>query len=177
MDLFIPEVVAVGHKCTYGGHYHEDQKVQKILDWPACTSLTDVHGFLGVCGIVRIWVKDFAKFPRLLVILMKKDMEFMWGPEKEKAMEDLKQAIVMAPCLQPIDYCCDWMVILAVDSSCIATRFILLQLGADSKWYPSHFGSITWNDWNHIIPRPRLRFMVFGMPSGLPVLHLLVSGI
>src|SRR5882724_3218786 len=31
MDLCIPEVVTVSHKCTYKGHYPEDQKVQKIL--------------------------------------------------------------------------------------------------------------------------------------------------
>ena len=77
MDLCIPEVVAVSHKCTYGGHYPEDQKVQKILDWLDCTSLTEIHGFLGVCGIVRIWVKDFSKCARPLVVLMKKDEEFM----------------------------------------------------------------------------------------------------
>ena len=145
MDLCIPEVVAIGHKCTYEGCYPEDQKVQNILDWPACTSLTEVHGFLGVCGIVRIWVKDFAKCARPLVILMKKDMEFMWGLEQEEAMEDLKQAIVTVLCLQLIDYFCDLMLILAVDSLCIATRFILLQLGSDGKWYPSCFGSIMWN--------------------------------
>src|SRR5882724_12406525 len=94
-----------------------------------------------------IWVKDFAKHTRPLVILTKKDLEFMWGPEQEKAMEDLKQAIIMAPCLWPIEYGCDQMVILAVDSSCIATGLILLQLGAGSKQYPSHFGFVTWNDW------------------------------
>ena len=60
-------------------------------------------------------------------------------------MEDLKLAVVSAPCLWPIDYHCDQWVILAVDSSCIATGFILLQLGANGKRYPSHFGSITWN--------------------------------
>jgi len=143
MDLCIPEVVAVGHKFTYGGCYPEDQKVQKILDWPDCTSLTEVHGFLGVCGIVRIWVKDFVKHTRPLVILMKKDVEFVWGPEQEKVMEDLKQAIFTALCLQSIDYHCDPMVILAMDSLCIATGFILLQLRADGKWYPSCIGSIT----------------------------------
>src|SRR5882724_6953712 len=115
MDLCIPEVVTVSHKCTYGGHYPEDQKVQKILDWTDCTSLTEVCGFLGVCGTVRIWVEDFMKHTRPLVILMKKDIEFMWGSKQKKAMEDLKQAIVMAPCLQPIDYHCDLTVILAID--------------------------------------------------------------
>src|SRR5882724_4298668 len=95
MDLCIPEVVSIGHKCTYGGRYPEDQKVQNVLDWLACTSLTEVCGFLGVCGIVRIWVKDFVKCTKPLVVLMKKDVKFMWGLEQEKAMEDLKQAIIM----------------------------------------------------------------------------------
>ena len=99
MDLCVHEVVIIGHKCNCKGHYPEDQKVQKILDWPDCTSLTEVCGFLGVCSIFRIWVKDFAKHARPLVIFTKKDIEFVWGLEQEKAMEDLKQAIVMVPCL------------------------------------------------------------------------------
>src|SRR5882724_11957025 len=36
---------------------------------------------------------------------------------------------------------------LAVDSSCIMTGFILSQLGMDDKQYPSQFWSITWNEW------------------------------
>jgi len=28
-----------------------------------------------------------------------KDIEFVWGPEQEKAMGDLKQAIIMVLCL------------------------------------------------------------------------------
>src|SRR5882724_7699966 len=39
MDICIPEVVAVGHCCTYEGHYPEDRKVQKILDLPDCNTL------------------------------------------------------------------------------------------------------------------------------------------
>ena len=146
MDLCVPEVVAVGHKYTYEGRYPEVQKVQKILDWPDCTSLTEVCSFLGVCGIVWIWVKDFVKCAKSLVLLTKKDIDFVGGPEQRSAMEDLKQAVVTAPCLWPIDYRCDRWVILVVDSSCIATGFILFQLGANGKHYPSHFGSITWNE-------------------------------
>jgi len=35
---------------------------------------------------------------------MKKDMEFVWSTDQKASMEDLKKAIVMAPCLKPIDY-------------------------------------------------------------------------
>jgi len=39
MDICMLEVVAVGHHCTY---YPEDCKVQKILDWLDCNTLTEV---------------------------------------------------------------------------------------------------------------------------------------
>jgi len=61
----------------------EDQKVQKILDWPDCKySHKRFTVFLGVCGVVQIWVKDFAKHARPLVILTKKEMDFVWGPDR-----------------------------------------------------------------------------------------------
>src|SRR5882724_219359 len=47
-------------------------------------------------------VKDFTKHPRPLVILTKKEMDFFWGPEQRASMEDLKQAIVTAPCQKSI---------------------------------------------------------------------------
>ena len=101
---------------------------------------------VGVCSIIQIWVKDFSKCARSQVVLTKKEIDFVWGPEQKASMEDLKQVIITAPCLQLIDYHSDWCVILAVNSSCIATSFILLQLGADNKHYPSCFSSITWNE-------------------------------
>src|SRR5882724_6663956 len=69
MDICVPEVGTVGHCCTYEECYPEDWKVQKILDWPDCNTFMEVRGLLGVCGIVWIWVKDFTKHARLLVIL------------------------------------------------------------------------------------------------------------
>src|SRR5882724_10646293 len=116
-----------------------------------------------------------VKCARPLVILMRKDIEFLWGPEQEKAMEDLKQAIVMAPYLWPIDYHCDQMVILAVDSSCIATGFILLQLGADGKQYPSHFGSITWNDQESCYSQAKIE--IYSLWHPLQAYQLYIIGI
>ena len=90
-------------------------------------------------------------------------------------MEDLKQAIVMAPCLRLIDYHCDRWVILAVNSSCIATGFILLQLSADSKRYPSHFGSITWNNQESCYSQAKIE--IYGLWHALQAYHLYIIGI
>jgi len=61
MDICVQEVVDIVHHCTYKGPYPKEWKVQKILNWLDCNTLTEVWGFLGVCSIVQIWVKDFAK--------------------------------------------------------------------------------------------------------------------
>ena len=102
MAICVPEVVAVNPLCTYEGCYPEDSKVQKILDWPDCNTFTEVQGFLGVCCIIQIWVKDFAKRAKPLVVLTKKDVEFFWGQDQKASMEDLKQVIITAHCLWTI---------------------------------------------------------------------------
>jgi hypothetical protein len=80
------------------------------------------------------------------MLLMKKDVEFEFGPDQSKAMNDLKELLIHSPALIQIDYHSGRRVILAVDSSYIACGFILLQVGEDEKEHPSRFGSLTWNE-------------------------------
>jgi hypothetical protein len=42
LRLCTPSTVIVGHLCTYGGRLPDTSRIQKILDWPLCTSLTEV---------------------------------------------------------------------------------------------------------------------------------------
>ena len=141
-----PSAVVVGHRCSYEGRIPDESYVQRIKDWPACRTVTEVRSFLGTCGVLRIFIKDYSKRTRKLVHLTRKDVPFQFGEKEQTAMEDLKDAVVTSPALKPIDYQCGREVILAVDSSVIAVGFILLQLGGDGKRYPSRFGSIAWND-------------------------------
>jgi len=97
------------------------------------------------------------------------------GADQKSSMEDLKQAIVTAPCLRPIDYHSDRCVILAVDSSCITTGFILLQLGADNKRYPSRFGSITWNERESRYSQAKIE--IYGLWHALQAYRLYIIGV
>lgn len=144
--ICVPEVVIVGHKCTYYGREADESKVQKIVDWPIPRSISEVRGFLGTCGVLRIFIRDYSFHARPLVNLTKKDVDFEWSTAHAAAMLDLKKAVSESPALRPIDYTNGLDVILAVDSSVIATGFILSQMGVDGKRYPSRFGSIAWND-------------------------------
>lgn len=71
-----PSVISVGHEVSYEGRQPEKVKIDKVLNWPTCTTLTEVRGFLGVCGVVRIWVKDFSKKAKPFVKLTKKGVEW-----------------------------------------------------------------------------------------------------
>jgi hypothetical protein len=141
--LAAPTAIIIGHKCTFEGRIPEDSKVQKICDWPECRTVTQVHSFLGICGVLRIFICNFSKIARPLINLTRKNVAFEWGEEQQVAMQTLKDVILESPALRAIDYECGHEVILAVDTSNIAVGYILLQVREDGKRYPSRFGSIS----------------------------------
>ena len=97
--LAAPDATIVGHKCTFEGHIPHEAKVQKIRDWPECQSLTQVHGFLGVCSVLHIFIHDFTSLARPLVHLTKKGVTFDWGEPQQNTMQCLKDAICQSPAL------------------------------------------------------------------------------
>ena len=140
--LTVPDATIVRHKCIFDGHIPHEAKIQKIHDWPECQNLTQVHGFLGVCSVLRIFICDFASIACPLVHLTKKGVPFNWGKPQQNAMQCLKDAICQSPALRRLDYESGGEVILAIDTSLIAVGYILSQEGDDGKCYPNCFGSI-----------------------------------
>lgn len=131
LQITVEEAVIVGHKCSYRGREPDDEKVQKIRDWPDCETVTDVRGFLGTCGIVRNYIKGFAKIAKPLVDLTRKGADFRFEDEERAAFQALKDAVLTCPALRPIDYASEGRIILAVDSSptgwgmCLCRRRLL----------------------------------------------------
>jgi hypothetical protein len=140
-----PEATVVSHLCSYEGRIPDKAYIQRILDWPDCRNAPDVRSFMGTCSVLRIFIKDYAHIMRELVNLTKNSVEFTFGGPQRGAMDRIKEEMVSSPALRPIDYTCGRKVIMAVDSSCIAVRYVLLQLGEDEKRYPARVGSIPWN--------------------------------
>jgi len=91
------EVIVVGQTCTYEGRIPDVSKVSKIQNWPPCESKTEVCGFLGTAGTVRIWIKDFAATSRPLVHLTRNNVPFVWGEQEQAAMDSHKSAVVTSP--------------------------------------------------------------------------------
>jgi hypothetical protein len=135
-------VEIVGHQCSAKGRKPVDSRISKIQKWPTPINLKEVRGFLGLCGTVRIWIKDYSIIAKPLVHLTRKEIPFTWGPEQEEAFEHLKDLVTQAPALRPIDYSSDRPVILSVDTSIYGIGFILSQEDEQGRRVPARYGSL-----------------------------------
>ena len=153
----------------------DESRVQKILDWPICRNLTEVRGFLGTLGTIRIFIKDFAAHARPLVQLTRKDVKFEFAEEQVMSMEKLKLLAQNCTAIRAIDYDSDREVTLAVDASWMAVGFILSQQGFDGKRYPSRYGSITWNETEQRYSQAKLE--LYGLFRALKAVKMYIIGV
>jgi hypothetical protein len=129
LKLCIPTIIILRQQCNYKGHVSHEAKMQKIQDWPIPKDVTGVQGFLGTCGLVWIFMKDFTKHAHPLVNLMCKDIMFKFGAEEIATMEVIKDLVIQCPALCPLNYTAhDWPIILAIDSFVTAVGYILMQV-------------------------------------------------
>src|ERR1700722_1279393 len=151
-----PEAIILGQKCTPQGRLPENTKVQKILDWPQPKTVKDVRAFTGLCGVVRIWIKNYSMIIRPLTEIWRKGESFLWDDRREQAFQTLKKLVSMAPALRPIDYNSSSPVVLAVDSSYMGVGIILSQVDEYGRKHPARYGSIPFNDREANYSQPKL---------------------
>lgn len=171
----VPRLELLGQTVHYEGRSPDMSKIQRIIDWPTPESVTEVRGFLGTCGLVRVFVEKFSHLARPLVKLTRKDALFDWGAEESDAMAQIKAAVLKVPDLTPIDYQCGREIVLAVDSSKIAVGFILLQEQERGPRRPSRFGSIAWNEVESRYSQPKLE--IYGVWRALRACRAHVAGV
>lgn len=141
-----PGIKIVGFVCTEEGRFPDAQKVEKLVQWPACSTLTEVRAFLGVATYYRIWVREFSVVAAPLFDLQRKNVEFVWGPEQEQAMETIKHALTTAPALATPRFGPDvGALILAVDAGGEGWGAVLMQEDAEGRRHPCRYESGLWS--------------------------------
>ena len=156
--LCAEEITVLGHRCTIDGRLPDSGRVEKIVNWGPCKTLSDVRAFLGTIGVCRIFIKNFAHRAHHLVKLTRKGSEWEFGTKQLEAMDDLKEALITSSALRPLDYVSDAAIILSVDTSSIAVGYLLSQCDpANPKLrYYAKFGSITLNEREARFSQPKL---------------------
>ena len=171
------EITVLGHRCTTQGRLPDESKVAAIRNWGPCKDLSEVRAFLGTIGLLRIFIKDFAKRASPLVQLTRKDVSFEFGPEQKAAMDDLKVAVLDTPPLIALDYESPAPVIVAVDTSYIAIGYHLSQCDIENvkRRHYNRFGSITLNAREARFSQPKLE--IYGVYRTFCALRLYLIGV
>ena len=176
MQLCQAEVEIVGQKCSRDGRFPTDNRHQRITDWPTPENVSEVRGFLGLCGTVRLWIKDYSRIAKPMIDLTRKDKEFNWGVEQEEAFQQLKKLVSSAPALKPIDYKSKRTVIFSVDTSVHGIGFVLSQLDESGRRVPARYGSLPIP--SHIVDKyGQSKLELYGLYRALMHYALFLTGI
>ena len=108
------------------------------MSWETPKTVRDVQCFLGFANFYRIFIKNYSQVAAPLTRLTCKD-KLEWGPQAEKAFQDLKTAFTTAPILVHPDFTKAFY--LETDASDFALGAVLSQIGADGKLHPVAFYS------------------------------------
>ena len=174
--LCAEEITVVGHRCTVNGRIPDVDRVGVIMRWGAPENQTEVREFIGLVGVCRLFIKDFAKIAAPMHRLMRKGVPFAWGLVEQQAMDDLKEALSNSVPLGNIDYESDGAVILAVDTSYQAVGYYIYQEDPETRQKKTFvkFGSITLNDREARFSQPKRE--LFGLKRALEVSEYLLIG-
>jgi len=136
--FFRQEVEFLGHFVGRAGVRMVEGKVAAVERWPTPATQKEVEQFLGLAGYYRRFIADFSKIASPLSELcgtLKKSKSgaerrppkkrFTWGPAQQQAFEQLKTAVVSAPCLAIPDPQREFIV--HTDASGYATGAVLMQ--------------------------------------------------
>ena len=136
--FFRREVEFLGHFVGRTGVRMVEGKVAAVERWPTPTTQKEVEQFLGLAGYYRRFIAGFSKLASPLSELcgtLKKSKggaqrtppkkRFEWGEQQQQAFDQLKAAVVSAPCLAIPDPKREFIV--HTDASGYATGAVLMQ--------------------------------------------------
>src|SRR5882757_3242823 len=113
-------------------------KLDGLCSWPIPKTKKGVRSLLGFGNFYRPFIPRFAHITQPLTLLTHKGVDFIWGPEQQRAFDHLIKAFTSAPVLvHPV---LTDPFILEVDASGYAVGAVLLQRKEDKKLHPvGHF--------------------------------------
>ena len=104
----------------------DPKKIEAMQDWPQPKTLKSLHGFLGLIGYYRKFVKNYGKITTHLTALLKKN-SFTWTPAAAQDFQTLKTTMCTTPILALPDFTKTF--VLECDASGKGIGVVLMQEG------------------------------------------------
>jgi hypothetical protein len=123
--FYCSEVRYLGFKISNNTVHVDEEKIEVIKEWKTPNSVTEVRSFLGLANYYRRFISDYTQLALPLLELTKKEREFKWTDDCEKAFTAVKEALSSAPVLRMPDFSRDFHV--WPDASNVAAGGVLTQ--------------------------------------------------
>ena len=88
------EVKYIGHILSKDGIRIDPSKADVISSWPCPKTHKHSKSFLGIASYHKRFINHYSQRSAPLRNLLSKDVPFTWGEAQEKALQDLKQALI-----------------------------------------------------------------------------------
>ena len=135
----VKEVEFLGYMVAVEGVTTSERKFPRIQDWKQPRSVKEVQIFIGFANFYRRFIKDFSKICKPITERLKGDPgKVSWGPEQNKAFEELKMRLITASILG--HFFLDRETIVETDASDFALGLVLSQF-KDKRLHPVTFHS------------------------------------
>jgi hypothetical protein len=92
------EVKYLGHIVGKASVRVDPKKIEAMQDWPRPKNLKRFHGFRGLIGYYRKFIKNYGKIVVPLTALLKNN-SFTWNPVVDQAFQALKVTMCTTPTL------------------------------------------------------------------------------
>jgi len=135
--------IVLGHMISEHGIEVDRAKIEVMTSLQAPDNVKAVRSFLGHVGFYRRFIKDFSRIARPLTALLCKEVKFEFTQECHDAFQQIKQALISAPIVQPPDWDLPFEVM--CDASDFADRAVLGQR-KDKKLHAIYYASRTLDD-------------------------------
>ena len=132
------QVKFLGHIVSARGIAIDPSKVEAITKFPAPEGVPELRRLLGMVNHVAKFAPNLAELTKPLRDLLKKDSEWIWGPDQEEAFKKLKTLLSSAPLLHHYNPGTPTMV--SSDASSYGLGGVLMQK-VDDSWKPVFYAS------------------------------------
>lgn len=102
-NFFMNNIDFLGFEINHEGIKPGEKKTEAVSKFPAPKGQRELQQFIGLANFFRRFVQGFANIARPLTNLLKKNAEWQWGPEQNKAFETIKSVLVQRPLLALYD--------------------------------------------------------------------------
>ena len=132
------EVDFLGHRLCPEGMRMDEAKVEKISRMPSPTDRKQLQSLYGMFSYYRRFLKNFAGVSAPMSSLLSTRRDFLWTPEVQKALEELKKLLVDGAVLTAVNE--DLPFLVDTDASAYGIGAVLSQ-EQDGEERPIYFYS------------------------------------